>query len=120
VYPDGHAESFLVVGREAGEAGGTVVRRLPDTGFEILVPPVEEGRPLKFRASPTSEWKLLGTLHVAEPPAAASATQPQTRPVIQRSAAPAPGPGTPPATRRAMSPEPRPGPRRAAAPRVGS
>jgi hypothetical protein len=64
-YPDGHATSFLIEKRvAAGEEAGLLVRRLPDDGFEVLVPPIEEGRLLRCRAKLGEEWQKLGPIHL--------------------------------------------------------
>jgi hypothetical protein len=72
VYPDGHSDVFITSGKNTdGPDQGTIVRRQPDVGFEVLIPPIEKGRTLKFRVSPSDAWRELGLIQ----PAAAPATQ---------------------------------------------
>jgi tetratricopeptide (TPR) repeat protein len=65
-YPDGKSTSFLVQDELKGDIAGTIVRRIPDEVFEVLIPPLMEDQPLRFRQNPTEEWRSLGPIHVIE------------------------------------------------------
>jgi WD40 repeat protein len=75
-YPDGHAEQFEIVDRlDGGPYEGTVARHLPDRRAEVLIPPVEEGRPLRFRTVGQATWRVLGPIHLGPSPRPAATGQ---------------------------------------------
>jgi len=67
-YPDGHAASFLIEIAAFSENGktGTLIRRVRDDGFQVLIPPIEEGRRLSFRLRPGDPWQDLGPIHLVD------------------------------------------------------
>ncbi len=81
VYQDGHFDDFTVLGASPDkENPGAILRRQPDTGYEVLIPPIAEGAPLNFRYSPSYTWRKLSSIHVAPAPSAATQPAPTARP----------------------------------------
>jgi serine/threonine protein kinase len=75
IYPDGHFETFKIVGPSPdAQHPGTVARKQPDTGFEVLIPPIKEGAQLAWRFKESDSWSFLPAAHVAP------ATQPAQSP----------------------------------------
>jgi tetratricopeptide (TPR) repeat protein len=82
-YPEGKFDTFSLVAASTDvENPGTVVRRQPDTGFEVLIPPIKEGAPFQYRKKPFEPWRTLSRIHVpstltaATPATASPATHP--------------------------------------------
>jgi hypothetical protein len=82
VYPDGHVDEFTVIGRSSDLANpGTVLRREPDTGFEVLISvPIKEGAPIKFRDTPHGAWKFLASMHTPASTSPATNRGPSSQP----------------------------------------
>jgi len=89
IYSDGHFVAFSLVGPSNDPANpGIVVRRQPDTGFDVLIPPIKEGAPFKYRPKSSDAWRTLGILQlpsIMTPPLTQSA--PASRPTSTPSSA---------------------------------
>lgn len=71
LLPDGTVTLFTKLSDLTdGDDQGTVLRRYPYTGFEVLIPPLKAGNLLNFRSNPAGPWQSLGPIHIpAAPPA---------------------------------------------------